>query len=151
MAQDTEEAAPASQTLPDSGPRALLATLRPQVYGKSSPSKVVDPIIEPLWVGVRSLAGVDAGRRRASSMRTASSSRASTTSSSRWSRSLQASGLVLDGFLTKPGDPGRPVAVGAWSDETPTMGSFIGLRQNRAVDTLKLRESALAARDLQHR
>ena len=59
MAQDTEEAAPALQTLPDSGPRALLATLRPQIFGKSSPNKVVDPIIEPLWIGVRSLAGVD--------------------------------------------------------------------------------------------
>ena len=59
---------------------------------------------------------------------------------------LQASGLVLDGFLTRQAT--RPAGlVGAWSDETPTMGSFIGLRKNSAVDTLKLRENALAARD----
>ena len=40
-------------------PRDLLATLRPQVYAKGAPQKVVDPIVEPLWVGVRTLAAVD--------------------------------------------------------------------------------------------
>jgi hypothetical protein len=145
MAQDTEEAAPASQTLPDSGPRALLATLRPQIFGKSSPNKVLDPIIEPLWIGVRSLAGVDPdGAAIVDEDGVVVEGFDDITDS--MVEVLQASGLVLDGFLTRQAT--QPAGlVGAWSDETPTMGSFIGLRKNRAVDTLKLREDALAARD----
>ena len=145
MAQDTEEAAPASQTLPDSGPRSLLATLRPQVFGKSSPNKVLDPIIEPLWVGVRSLAGVDPdGAAIVDEDGVVVEGFDDITDS--MVEVLQAGGLVLDGFLTRQAT--QPAGlVGAWSDETPTMGSFIGLRKNRAVDTLKLRENALAARD----
>jgi len=145
MAQDTEEAAPSSQTLPDSGPRALLATLRPQIFGKSSPNKVLDPIIEPLWIGVRSLAGVDPdGAAIVDEDGVVVEGFDDITDS--MVEVLQASGLVLDGFLTRQAT--QPAGlVGAWSDETPTMGSFIGLRKNRAVDTLKLRENALAARD----
>jgi len=145
MAQDTEEAAPASQTLPDSGPRSLLATLRPQVFGKSSPNKVLDPIIEPLWIGVRSLAGVDPdGAAIVDEDGVVVEGFDDITDS--MVEVLQAGGLVLDGFLTRQAT--QPAGlVGAWSDETPTMGSFIGLRKNRAVDTLKLREGALAARD----
>ena len=145
MAQDTEEAAPASQTLPDSGPRSLLATLRPQVFGKSSPNKVLDPIIEPLWIGVRSLAGIDPdGAAIVDEDGVVVEGFDDITDS--MVEVLQAGGLVLDGFLTRQAT--QPAGlVGAWSDETPTMGSFIGLRKNRAVDTLKLRENALAARD----
>src|SRR6476646_2155494 len=145
MAQDTEEAAPASQTLPDSGPRSLLATLRPQVFGKSSPNKVLDPIIEPLWIGVRSLAGVDPdGAAIVDEDGVVVEGFDDITDS--MVEVLQAGSLVLDGFLTRQAT--KPAGlVGAWSDETPTMGSFIGLRKHRAVDTLKLRENALAARD----
>jgi hypothetical protein len=145
MAQDTYAAAPTSQTLPDSGPRALLATLRPQVFGKSSPNKVLDPIIEPLWVGVRSLAGIDPdGASIVDEDGVIVEGFDDITDS--LVQVLQASGLVLDGFLTRQAT--QPAGlVGAWSDEAPTMGSFIGLRRNRAVDTLKLREDALAARD----
>ena len=145
MAQDTEAAAPPSQTLPDSGPRALLATLRPQVFGKSSPNKVLDPIIEPLWIGVRSLAGVDPdGASIVDEDGVVVEGFDDITDS--MVEVLQAGGLVLDGFLTRQAT--QPAGlVGAWSDETPSMGSFVGLRRNRAVDTLKLREDALAARN----
>ena len=42
-------------------PREILATLRPQAYGNRRPQKIRDPLVEPLWVGVRTLAAVDAG------------------------------------------------------------------------------------------
>ena len=45
-------------------PRDVLATLRPQAYGDSGPQKIRDPLVEPLWTGVRTLASVDARRRR---------------------------------------------------------------------------------------
>jgi len=125
-------------------PRDLLATLRPQIYGKSSPNNVVDPIVEPLWVGVRALAGVDdegaiivdeAGVTVVGFDEIVAS----------LAEVARATGLILDGFLTKQATQAAGT-VGAWSDETPTMGSFVGLRRNRAVDTLKLREDALKAR-----
>jgi ATP dependent DNA ligase domain len=145
MAQDIDEAAPAAQTLPDDGPRALLRTLRPQIYGKESPNKIVDPIIEPLWIGVRSLAGVDLeGAAIVDEDGVVVEGFDDITGS--LVEMLRATGLVLDGFLTRQATQTAGL-VGAWSDETPTMGSFIGLRRNRAVDTLKLREDALAARD----
>jgi hypothetical protein len=145
MAQDIDEAAPVAQTLPDSGPRSLLTTLRPQIYGRGSPNKVVDPIIEPLWIGVRSLAGVDPGGAAIVDEDGIVVEGFDDITAS-LVEVLLASGLVLDGFLTRQAT--RPAGlVGAWSDESPTMGSFIGLRRNRAVDTLKLREDALAARN----
>ena len=56
----TQEARPTgSEDATD--PRGILATLRPQVYGDSPPQKIRDPLVEPLWTGVRTLAAVDAG------------------------------------------------------------------------------------------
>ena len=145
MAQDTDEGTRTPPTLPDSGPRSLLRTLRPQIYGKESPNKIDDPIIEPLWIGVRSLAGVDSdGAAIVDEDGVIVEGFDDITDS--LVDVLRATGLVVDGFLTRQATQAAGL-VGAWSDETPTMGSFIGLRRNRAVDTLKLREDALAARD----
>jgi len=54
-APDTEAAA---------GPAAGLPTLdwRPQGFGKARAAAIDDPLVEPLWAGVRVLAHVDAGR-----------------------------------------------------------------------------------------
>ena len=45
-------------TPPDDA-RSLLATLRPQPFGRTSSQAATDPIIEPLWLGIRALAGID--------------------------------------------------------------------------------------------
>ena len=39
--------------------RAVLASLRPQAFGTGRPDRVSDPIVEPLWAGIRALAAVD--------------------------------------------------------------------------------------------
>ena len=39
--------------------RHLLADLRPQAYSSGPPSRVLDPIVEPLWTGLRVLAAID--------------------------------------------------------------------------------------------
>lgn len=39
--------------------RAALAGLRPHPYAYGNPAKVVDPLIEPRWTGVRALAAID--------------------------------------------------------------------------------------------
>ena len=45
-------------TPPDDA-RSLLATLRPQPFGRTSSQAATDPIIEPLWLGIRALAAID--------------------------------------------------------------------------------------------
>jgi ATP dependent DNA ligase domain len=124
-------------------PREVLATLRPQAYGNSGPQKIRDPLVEPLWVGVRILTAVDAGGATlvdadgdpVPGMATIAESLA---------ESLRADGVVLDGFLTK--QTAHAAAVVVWPDEMPSVGRLVGLRNNRAVDTVTLKEEALAAR-----
>jgi len=126
------------------GPRQLVTSLRPQIYGKGSPNKVVDPIIEPLWVGVRALAAIDGDGAILIDEAGVSVEGFDDIVASLVEVTM-ASGLIVDGYLTKQAT--QPAsAVGAWSDESPTMTSIVGLRRNRAVDTLKLREAALEAR-----
>lgn len=126
------------------GPRDIVAALRPQIYGKKSPADIRDPIIEPLWVGVRALAAIDgAGAILIDEAGVTVEGFDEIVDS--LAEVAHATGLVLDGFLTKQATQ-TAIAVTAWSDESPSMSSFVGLRRNRAVDTLKLREDALAAR-----
>ena len=139
MTQETRASGSASSA----DPRQLLATLRPQGYGNGAPQKILDPLIEPLWTGVRALAAVDGdgatlvdgdGRRgprdgddHRGPQRVGAGRR----------------GVVLDGFLTK--QTAHAAAVVVWPDEMPSFGQLVGLRRNRAVDTVALKEEALAA------
>ena len=123
-------------------PRQLIETLRPQVYGNGPPHKVRDPLVEPLWTGVRALAAVDGEGATlvdgdgypVEGMEAILESLV---------ESAQAAGVVLDGVLTK-----QTAHLGngiLWPDEMPSMGRLVGLRHNRAADTLALKESALEA------
>lgn len=127
---------------PEPGPaHKALADLRPQVYGKGAPSAVLDPIVEPLWTGVRVLAAVDAS---GVVLVDADSYplEGFTAITEALAPTPPADDFVLDAILTKQATR-TAAAVAGWSDEMPSMGGFIGLRRNRAVDTLKLREDAL--------
>jgi hypothetical protein len=44
-----------------SAARAALADLRPQPFGHGHPERVPDPLIEPLWTGVRALVAIEGG------------------------------------------------------------------------------------------
>ena len=121
--------------------RQALADLRPQVFGKGPPSAVIDPIVEPLWTGIRVLASVDA-----SGVALVDADGFPLRGFEVIAEALTATGpaddFVIDAVLTKQATRAASPVV-AWSDEMPSVGSFIGLRRNRAVDTLKLREEAL--------
>ncbi|MEO8438401.1 MAG: hypothetical protein ABI562_08060 [Chloroflexota bacterium] len=123
-------------------PRQLLATLRPQDYGNAAPQKIINPVVEPLWTGVRALAAVAGGQVVLVDTEGDSVEGIEAIAES-LAEGAQADSLVIDGFLTK-----ETAHVGpgiAWPDEMPTMGRLVGLRHNRAVDTLKLKEDALGA------
>jgi hypothetical protein len=120
----------------------ILDPLRPQAYGNGAPQKVRDPLIEPLWTGVRALAAVDGD---GASLVDADGDKVlgMETIFETLSASVQADGVVLDGFLTK--QTAHATAVIVWPDEMPSVGRLAGLRNNRAVDTITLKEEALAA------
>jgi len=139
MAQDARPTGPEEAT----DPREILATLRPQAYGNSNPQKIRDPLVEPLWTGVRTLAAVDTG---GAVLVDADGDPVPGMSPilDALGESLQADGVVLDGFLTK--QTAHAASVIVWPDEMPSLGRLVGLRNNRAMDTVKLKEEALAAR-----
>jgi len=123
-------------------PREMLASLRPQVYATGSPHKIVDPIVEPLWVGVRTLAAVD---DQGALMIDADGEPIPDVEPilDGLTAGARADALVLDGFVTKQG--GAAGSVYLWSDDLPSMSTLFGLRRDRASDTIKLKEGALDA------
>ena len=133
-----QEPGPAGATRP----REMLASLRPQVYATGSPHKVVDPIVEPLWVGVRTLAAVD---DQGALMIDADGEPIPDVEHivEGLTAGARADALVLDGFVTKQG--GAAGSVYLWSDDLPSMSTLFGLRRDRAGDTVKLKEGALDA------
>jgi ATP-dependent DNA ligase len=138
MTQETQT----SDATSSADPRQLLATLRPQGYGNGSPHKVLDPLVEPLWTGVRALAAVD-GDGATLVDPNGDEVIGMETIAETLGASVQAIGVVLDGFLTK--QTARAAAVTVWPEEMPSFGQLVGLRRNRAVDTVNLKEEALAA------
>ena len=125
-------------------PREVLATLRPQAYGDSGPQKIRYPLVEPLWAGVRTLASVDDGGTILVDAE-GDPVPGMAAIAEALSESLRADGVVLDGFLTK--QTAHAASVIVWPDEMPSVGRLVGLRNNRAVDTVTLKEEALAARN----
>ena len=110
--------------------------------GTARPRRSLDPLIEPLWTGVRALAAVD---RDGAVMVDGDGDEVIEMAEiiETLSASLRAGGVVLDGFLTK--QTAHAAAVNVWPEEMPSFGQLVGLRRNRAVDTVKLKEDALAA------
>jgi hypothetical protein len=133
-----QERGPAGATRP----RDLLASLRPQVYAKGAPQKVVDPIVEPLWVGLRTLAAVD---DEGALMVDADGEPIPDVDRilNGLIEGARTESLVVDGFVTKQG--GEAGSVYLWTDDLPSMSTLFGLRRDRAGDTLKLKEGSLDA------
>jgi hypothetical protein len=139
MTQEMRPAGPEDAT----DPRQVLGTLRPQAYGDGGPQKIRDPLVEPLWTGVRTLAAVDAGGAVLVDAE-GDPVPGMAAIAEALGESLRGDGVVLDGFLTK--QTAHAAAAIVWPDEMPSVGRLVGLRHNRAVDTVTLKEDALAAR-----
>ena len=120
-----------------------LGELRLQDYGTGSPARILDPIVEPLWVGLRALAAVS-GQDVAMRDLDGEPVGGFDEITKALAIAVQSDEIVVEGFITKQATHAARRVV-AWSDEMPSLGSFVGLRRNRALDATKLKEEALAA------
>jgi ATP-dependent DNA ligase len=118
--------------------RQALATLRPQAFGRGDPYRVNDPIVEPLWAGIRALASVDDGEAALVDADGDAIEEMEAIVAGIAAAAL-AEGLVVDGFLTKQALQAHG-AIYAWPDEMPSMGRLVSVRRPGAVDPVALKE-----------
>ena len=131
------------------GARAALAGLRPQPFGSGNPGRILDPLIEPLWTGVRALAAIDAGLATLAGD-AGEPIEGQPDVAAALGEAATAEGLIVDGFLTKlaAGD-GSGVYVAM--DSLPSASQMVsrpllGIRPTRAEDVTKALEAAHEAR-----
>ena len=131
-----------------SDPRTALATLRPQGFGGRA-NRVRDPLVEPLWVGVRTLAAIDGAGATLTDERGEAIDGMDRIAVALCATNLT-DGLIVDGFLTKQAihDAG---GIHAGTDDIPSVGrmigrSMVGVRRNRAEEAAKAIEEAHQAR-----
>jgi hypothetical protein len=122
--------------------RRALGELRLQQFGDKGPTNVKDPLVEPLWAGIRLLAAVE-GDDVAMVDVDGDPVGGFDEIEAALAAAVPAGSVVVEGYITKQAQHAARRVV-AWSDEMPSMGAFIGLRRNRALDATKLKEQALA-------
>lgn len=126
-----------------SDPRSNPADLRPQVFGDGNPGRVPDPVIEPLWTGIRALATIEAGAAIDARTVTLTDEDGDPIDGHddilvALAEAAQAEQFVVDGFLTKlAARDGSGVYVGM--DELPSAGqlagrALLGVRRNRVEE-----------------
>ena len=148
-AKTSATAATGPVAAPARAAQAELANLRPQPFGDGHPGRVLDPLIEPLWTGVRALAAID---RDAATLAGEDgepiAGRAEVAAA--LADAALADGLIVDGFLTKLAareSSGVYVAM----DDLPSASQLasrplLGIRRTRAEEVSKALEAARAAR-----
>jgi ATP-dependent DNA ligase len=128
--------------------RSALTGLRPQPFGGGNPRRIPDPIIEPMWAGLRALAAID-GRDVALADEAGEPIGGHADVITALADGAAADRLVVDGFLTKlPDRVGSGVYVTL--DDLPTSSQLasrplLGIRRTRAEDVTKAMEAARAA------
>lgn len=133
----------------------IVRDLRPQRFGSRHPNAVHEPIVEPMWIGVRVLAAFDrsgdAGQaatilidERGDPVDDQQAIQAALISAAR------ADAMIVDGFLTKQmAHDGSGVYTGL-EPRTSTgkllVQSMVGVRRNRAAELVEQRERTQQAR-----
>lgn len=128
--------------------RAVLASLRPQPFGDGRPDRVIDPIVEPQWAGIRALAAVDAGAAAGDGAVWLADEDGDAVEGypeveAALLATTRSQGVVLDGFLTKQAvqdSTGVFLKVDVDTSVQSAIGHFfLGSRRNRAAEAAELR------------
>ncbi len=127
----------------------MIQDLRPQGFRSGSAKQMQDPIVEPLWPGVRVLAAIDrSGDERA---QTAIVDQAGTrvedheAIETAFSAAARADSLIVDGYLTKQVAHDQtgvfPIIVPALPTGTDLAKSMVmGVRRSRSAELIQERE-----------
>ena len=125
--------------------RAVLFTLRPQPFGEGRPDRVTDPIVEPLWAGIRALAAVDTGEGGGAALADESGEPLDGYPEilDALAAAARTPGLILDGFLTKQATQDS-AGVFLQVEHVPNVQSavghfFLGSRRSRAAEAAEAR------------
>ena len=128
--------------------RAALATLRPQAIGGGNPRRIVDPLVEPLWTGIRALAAIDSAGVVLND-ELGISIDGHDDLKDVLAQSALAEQVIVDGFLTRlVARDGSGVLV--TMDDLPSASQMVtrpllGIRPTRAEDAIKALDAARAA------
>jgi bifunctional non-homologous end joining protein LigD len=139
----------ADQTADPTAARTALAGLRPQPFATGNPRRVVDPIVEPMWSGIRALAAID-GQDVALTDEAGEPITGHADVVGALAESSVTDHLVIDGFLTRLPERDQS-GVFVALDDLPTSSQLasrplIGIRRTRAQDATKALEEARTAR-----
>ena len=138
-----------NQTIDQPTARATLANLRPQQFGNASPSRISDPIAEPMWAGVRVLAAVDPeGATLIDQAGNALDEHPDIPAA--LARASLAERVVVDGYLTKMATRDQS-GVFVPMDDLPSASQMLarpilGFRRTKAEEVTKELEAARVAR-----
>jgi hypothetical protein len=134
---------------PTTSARTALADLRPQLFGTGNPGRISDPLVEPIWAGLRALAAVDRDDAVLANEDGDPIDEHPEVASALADASL-AERLVVDGYLTKmTARDGSGVFVAM--DDLPTASQLVsrpllGIRRTRAEKVTQELEAARLAR-----
>ncbi len=120
-----------------------LAGLRPQPFGSAHPSTIRDPIVEPMWTGVRALVALDGSEVRLQDGEGVPVDDVPEVGAA-LAAAARADGLILDGFLTKETSHDT-VGADAALEDAPSMGTFmtqslLGTRRNPRKEVIERTE-----------
>jgi ATP-dependent DNA ligase len=127
---------------------AIVRELRPQAFGDARPQSITDPIIEPLWSGIRVLAAVES---ESSGLFDSDGDRVTDFAAleAELRAHVAADGAVIDGYLTKqPTHEGPPdTAQADWMPRTTDIlaHSFVGSSRSKAAEASERLERQRAA------
>lgn len=134
---------------PTTSAGSALADLRPQLFGTGNPGRISDPLVEPIWAGVRALAAVD-GDDVVLADEDGNPIEEHPDIVAALAEGSLAERLVVDGYLTRMNArDGSGVFVAM--DDLPTASQMVsrpllGIRRTRAEEVTKELEAAQIAR-----
>ena len=139
-----------ASSAPDRAAARVASELRPQVFGRTPPDRIREPVVEPAWPGQRVIAGIDGDAVALFADGVAIDDQERICWHLAHQVEASADAAVVDGYLTKQvADDDGGVYTG--TDALPSTGkliaqSMVGIRRNRADEAAQAREAEVAAR-----
>lgn len=130
---------------------ALARPLRPQTFGGAPADRIIQPVVEPLWQGIRVIAAVDSETATFLEDGEPVVGNEGLARALFWAIQRSADGAILDGVLTKQVVSDDAGVYDGYETDIPSTGrliaqSMVGVRRDRAEEATKRLEEEQAAR-----